>query len=221
LRIQNNINQAKMKNLLQSGTIQRIFRFLKPWLSALIILVILRYTGMLSAVTDFAGSTIMKTGAMDYEPEDVLKKEDFDYNFTIKDLQGNVVDFNSFKGKVVFLNLWATWCGPCRSEMPSIEGLYNSIADKDKIVFVMLSMDKPEHQGKVVKYIQNNGFTFPVYTLDNNLSPQLREVLSIPTTFIISRDGKIASKKVGAANYDNNRFRKFLEGLMVEPETAQ
>jgi thiol-disulfide isomerase/thioredoxin len=202
-----------MKNLLQSGIIQRVFRFLKPWLSALIIIVILRYTGMLAAVTDFAGSTIMKTGVMDYEPEAVLKKEDFDYDFSIKDLQGNVVDMNSFKGKVVFLNLWATWCGPCRSEMPSIEGLYNSIQDKDKIVFVMLSMDKPENQGKVVKYIQDKAFSFPTYTIDTRLTQQLGQVQSIPTTFVISMDGKIASKKVGAANYDNGRFKKYLEEL--------
>lgn len=210
-----------MKNLLQSGTFLRIFRFLKPWLSALIIIVILRYTGLLSAVTDFAGSTMMKTGVMDYEPEDGLKKENFDYGFSVKDLQGNVVDFNSFKGKVVFLNLWATWCGPCRSEMPSIEALYSSIPDKDKVVFVMLSMDKPEHQGKVVKYIQSNEYTFPAYTLNDNLSPQLREVLSIPTTFVISKDGTIVSKKVGAANYDNNRFRKFLHELVVESDSIK
>jgi thiol-disulfide isomerase/thioredoxin len=210
-----------MKNLLQSGTIQRVFRFLKPWLSALIILLILRYTGMLSAVTDLAGTTIMKTGAMDYEPDDVLKKENFDYNFSIKDLQGNVVDFNSFKGKVVFLNLWATWCGPCRSEMPSIEGLYKSIPDKEKVVFVMLSMDRPEHQGKVVKYMQDKSFTFPAYTLDSSLSTQLREVQSIPTTFIISKDGQVASKKVGAANYDNNKFRKFLEELSADSPTTE
>jgi thiol-disulfide isomerase/thioredoxin len=210
-----------MKNLLQSGTIQRIFRFLKPWLSALIILVILRYTGMLSAVTDFASTTIMKTGAMDYDPEDVLKKENFDYNFSIKDLQGNVVDFNSFKGKVVFLNLWATWCGPCRSEMPSIEALYKSIPDKENVVFVMLSMDRPEHQGKVVKYMEDKSYTFPAYTLNSNLSSQLREVQSIPTTFIISKDGLIASKKIGAANYDNNRFRKFLEELSADSTATE
>jgi thiol-disulfide isomerase/thioredoxin len=210
-----------MKNLLQSGTIQRIFRFLKPWLSALIIFVILRYTGMLSAVTDFASTTIMKTGAMDYDPEDVLKKENFDYNFSIKDLQGNVVDFNSFKGKVVFLNLWATWCGPCRSEMPSIEALYKSIPDKENVVFVMLSMDRPEHQGKVVKYMEDKSYTFPAYTLNSNLSSQLREVQSIPTTFIISKDGLIASKKIGAANYDNNRFRKFLEELSADSTATE
>src|SRR5215216_6712103 len=162
-----------MKNLLQSGTVQRIWRFLKPLLSALVILLILRYTGMLAAVTDFAGSAIMKTGAMDYEPENVVKKESFDYNFSVKDLQGNTVDFSAFKGKVVFLNLWATWCGPCRSEMPSIDALYKSIENKDKIVFVMLSMDRPENQPKVQKYITDKAFTFPTYTL-SSLTDQLK-----------------------------------------------
>jgi thiol-disulfide isomerase/thioredoxin len=210
-----------MKKLLQSETFVRIVRAIKPWATAVIILLFLRYTGLLSAVTDFAGATVMKTGLMDHAPEEVLKKESFDYNFSIKDLNGNDVDVNQFKGKVVFLNLWATWCGPCRAEMPSIEGLYNSIADKDQIVFVMLSMDRPENKNKVSKYIADQAFTFPTYTLSNTLSAQLREVMSIPTTFVIDRDGKIASKKVGAANYDNNKFKKFLEGLAAPPATTK
>jgi thiol-disulfide isomerase/thioredoxin len=194
------------------GTLRNLFRSAKPWLTAIAILLLLRYTGLLSAVTDLAGNTVMMTGAMDYEPE-VLKKENFDYNFSIKDLQGNTVDFNQYKGKVVFLNLWATWCGPCRYEMPSIESLYGSIEDKDKIVFVMLSLDKSENRSKVIKYIQDKGFSFPAYMPSGFLPAQLQEVTSIPTTFVISRDGKIASKKVGAANYDTDKFRKFLESL--------
>lgn len=193
-----------------------MFRSAKPWLTAIALILFLRYTGLLSAVTDLAGNTMLMTGAMDYEPE-VLEKENFDYNFSIKDLQGNKIDFAQYKGKVIFLNLWATWCGPCRYEMPSIESLYSSIENKDKIVFVMLSMDKDENRSKVIRYIQDQEFSFPAYMPSGYLPAQLQEVTSIPTTFVISPDGKIVSKKVGAANYDTTRFKKFLESLANEP----
>lgn len=202
-----------MKNLIQSEKLYKFIRVVKPWVTAVVIFLVLRYTGMLSAVTDLAGTTMMKTGVMDYEPDEVSKKEDFDFNFSIKDLNGNKVDFNQFKGKVVFLNMWATWCGPCRMEMPSIQSLYNSIDNKNKIVFVMLSIDRDTNLDKVVKYINDKSFTFPSYMPTGSLPAQLQQVNSIPTTFIIGADGKIDSKHVGAANYDTNKFKKRLEEL--------
>jgi len=150
---------------------------------------------------------------MDFTPEVDVRGEVFDYNFSVKDLQGNAVDFNQFKGKVVFLNLWATWCGPCRAEMPSIHNLYHAVKDNDKIVFVMLSLDRADQQGKVVSYVNDKAFTFPVYMVSGNVNAQLEEVSSIPTTFVLSPDGKIASKKVGTANYDTPKFQQFLKEL--------
>jgi thiol-disulfide isomerase/thioredoxin len=195
--------------------VHKMFRMFKPWLLAIVFILVLRYTNLLSAVTDFAGNTMLKTGLMDYKPE-VLKKENFDYNFSIKDMKGNKIDFNQYKGKVIFLNLWATWCGPCRYEMPSIQSLYSSIGTNDSIVFIMLSMDRDADRGKVAKYIEDKQFSLPVFMPSGNLSMKLQEVNSIPTTFIISADGKIASKKVGAVNYDTDKFRKYLNELAAE-----
>jgi len=204
-----------MRKLVNMTTLQNVFRWAKPWLTVIVIFLFLRYTGLLSAVTDLAGNTMLRTGVMNYEPE-VLKKENFDYNFSIKDLEGKKIDFNQYKGKVVFLNLWATWCGPCRYEMPSIQSLYRSMEGKDKIVFIMLSVDKDENRSKVARYIQDKEFSFPAYMPSGNLPTILQEVTSIPTTFIISADGKVVSRKVGAANYDTDKFRKFLEELASE-----
>src|SRR5690606_12751282 len=72
-----------------------------------------------------------------------LKGSDFNYAFTIKDLEGNIKSFDDYKNKVIFLNLWATWCGPCRAEMPSIQKLYNK-TQSDDVVFIMLSIDREE-----------------------------------------------------------------------------
>jgi thiol-disulfide isomerase/thioredoxin len=139
----------------------------------------------------------------------------FNYNFKIKDLKGNVVDFKEFKGKTIFLNVWATWCGPCRIEMPSIQKLYDKV-DKEKIAFVMLAVDDRDSFDKVVKFVQEKDYTFPVYVPHEFLPDQLM-VRSIPTTFVVNAEGKIATQESGAANYDTEEFKKFLDGLTATP----
>jgi thiol-disulfide isomerase/thioredoxin len=139
------------------------------------------------------------------------RKEIFNYDFTVKDTGGKETNFNDFKGKVIFLNLWATWCGPCRSEMPAIQELYNGI-DKEKIVFVMLSLDEQNRVAKVKSYITDKSFTFPVFMPVGQLTNQLH-VDTIPTTFVIDKDGYIVLKEVGMRNYNTTKFKKYLEGL--------
>jgi hypothetical protein len=92
--------------------------------------------------------------------------------------------------------------------MPTIESLYNSI-DKTNIEFVILSIDRADPYRKVKQYIEKSEFTFPGYILKGEPTTQIR-VPTIPTTFIISRKGKIISKESGMRNYDTNKFRKFL-----------
>ena len=148
-------------------------------------------------------------------PEAVsIKDKDFNYNFTIKTLEGEKVAFESLKGKVVFINLWATWCGPCRTEMPGIHRLYEKTRSDD-IAFVMLSIDKDGDQKKVSSYIKKNNFSFPVYMPSGSMSAQLN-VPSIPTTFIISKEGKVAYQKIGSTNYDTEKYIKMLQELAVQ-----
>lgn len=177
-----------------------------------VLLLILRYTGALSGISVFAQSTLLKTGLMDFDPADNKAiAAAFDYNFTLKDLKGKTLDVKQLKGKVLFINLWATWCGPCRAEMPSIQKLYES-ADKDKVAFIMLALDTEENRHKIPKYIADKQYTFPVYVPNQSLPSQLN-VSSIPVTFIIGKDGKIESKKTGASNYDTEKFRSYLHSL--------
>jgi len=197
-----------MKHQFQRIYQSRAFQVAKPWLSALGIFLILRYSGILAGISFVANSALMKTGVMDATAE-VTTTTEFDYNFSIRDINGQVVPFSQFKGKTVFLNVWATWCGPCRYEMPSIESLYQKV-DKNKVVFVMLSVDKPEHTEKIKKFVTDNQYTFPVFQPDGYL-PDALQVNSIPTTFVISADGKLLTKKVGTANYDTPKYKQFLE----------
>ncbi len=183
---------------------------LKTGLTFLILLVVLNYTGLIGSISSATQSAFLKTGLLDAELDDT-KSEIFNYNFTIKNLSGNRFLFEQYKGKVVFINLWATWCGPCRAEMAGIQKLFSSVAS-DSISFVMLSLDRDTDQEKVVKYVNTKGFTFPVYLPSGRLTQQLT-VPSIPTTFVIGRDGKIAAKEVGTTNFNTDKFKKFLRQL--------
>lgn len=182
---------------------------LKTSLTILIIVGLLKVTGLLGDVSFITQTVVMKAGILDVSPVSESKADPkFDYGFTIKDLKGNKVSFDQYKGKVVFLNLWATWCGPCKAEMPGIHNLYVKMRG-EPIEFVMLSIDKDKALSKVESYVKNNSYTFPVFMPSGYLAEQL-QVPSIPTTFVISKDGKIVMKEVGTRNYDTNKMTEFL-----------
>jgi len=193
--------------------LQKVHPFLKtikPWVIAIMIFLFMRSTGMISGIGSMANMALMQTGFMDAEivpPSNT----DFNYEFALQDLNGKTINFNDYKGKVVFLNIWATWCGPCRAEMGSIQQLYSKI-DNKKVAFIMLSVDQKGQEQKVRSYITSKQFTFPVFMPGEYLPEQLR-VPSIPTTFILGKDGKVVSKKVGASNFDTPEFKTYLESL--------
>ncbi len=171
-------------------------------------LLILMVTGNLGIVTTAAQSILLKTGIMNANADVVDDTEIFDFNFSVRDIKGNIVSADQFKGKVIFLNLWATWCGPCRAEMPTIQDLYNEV-DHEKIVFLMLSLDNIGDEEKVKKFITKKEFTFPVYTRTTSL-PELLHVPSIPTTLVVSKGGKVVSRNVGTNNFNTKKFKNFL-----------
>ncbi|WP_242929155.1 TlpA disulfide reductase family protein [Pontibacter vulgaris] len=131
--------------------------------------------------------------------------------FKMVGLDGKTVSFESLKGKVVFMNIWATWCPPCVAEMPNIQSLYEKVGS-DKIAFVMLSVDEAGME-KVKKFIDKKGFTFPVY-MPASQFPQEFYSNAIPTTFIISPEGKIVAKQEGMADYDTKEVQDFLKNMV-------
>lgn len=110
---------------------------------------------------------------------------------------------NAAKGKVVVVNLWATWCPPCRAEMPDLNAFYKE-ADKDTVAFLSFSVDNPEELEKTVRpYVAKQHLAFPVYVLKNpdldELSKKLGVELegAIPTTIVYNREGKPSKPWVG------------------------
>ncbi len=205
--------RQKMKFSEIKKYLSNAFRFAKPWLTVLIIILILRYTGLLAGIAGISNRILVASGLKDFSEEETVSQW-FNYDFMIKDLDQKKIHFTDYKGKVVFLNLWATWCGPCRAEMPGIQSLYSKLKN-DNIRFVMLSVDEDNQQQKVKKYISDKQFTFPVFMPSGTLTEQLF-VPSIPTTFIINKQGMVVQKKVGTTNFDTPKFKKYLEELAAE-----
>jgi thiol-disulfide isomerase/thioredoxin len=191
--------------------LKRILSWLKPVLGALILILLLQVTGLMSSVSFYAQTALLKTGIRNANAKSLKNPEPFDFNFSLRSLDGKRIPFERYKGKVVFLNLWATWCGPCRAEMPTIQSLYETV-DTTAVKFVILSIDRDSDEAKVGKYISQSGYTFPVYRPSGYLTSQLN-IDYIPTTFIINKEGKIVSKEVGGTNFDTAKFRKFLLSL--------
>ena len=125
--------------------------------------------------------------------------------FSLKDLQGNALSLASYKGKVLILNFWATWCPPCVGEMPSIQRLYEKLKDEE-VVFVCVSQ---EDSTKVSRFIKEKGFTFPIYTM-KGAPPAVFNTRGIPATFILSSGGKVAFRHVGGARWDDEKAVDFI-----------
>jgi len=135
-------------------------------------------------------------------------KQVTDYNWRLKSIDGQVLDFNTVKGKVVLINFWATWCPPCIAEMPSMRALYADY--KDKIDFIFVSNEDAE---TINAFLSKNNYTFEVYNPLTNY-PDAFNVKGIPRTFLIDAEGNIVIDKTGAANWNNDTVRNTIDSLL-------
>jgi len=115
--------------------------------------------------------------------------------FQLPNLEGQSISLGDFRGKSVLINFWATWCPPCRSEMPFIQEVYEEWSDKGLVV---LAIDIGESSSKVENFMQSYNLSFPVL-LDSNQNVALKyRIRAIPTTFFIDKDGIIQDISIGA-----------------------
>ncbi|SHL11483.1 TlpA family protein disulfide reductase [Hymenobacter psychrotolerans] len=133
----------------------------------------------------------------------------YPHNLPLTTLDGKRTNLSELKGKVVFVNLWASWCPPCVAEMPGIHALYKKLNPK-KVAFVMISLD--ENPAKAQGLLKRQGYTFPVYFPAGPL-PSPFDSNSIPSTVILAPDGQVAARHDGMADYDTPEFKTALEKL--------
>lgn len=132
------------------------------------------------------------------------------YRWALQNLEGKPFSFESVKGKVVFVNYWATWCPPCVAELPNQEELYKVYGDS--VAFLFVARDDKD---KVMAFLDKKGYTLPVYFAKTK-PPELLATNSLPTTFILSKTGAIAIHKKGSADWDNPKVKSLLDVLLKE-----
>ena len=179
------------------------------------VLLLLFATGLHTEVFGFLQRGILATGLMKPEVEEkaeVAMKTPVtkaDLNMTLINSAGETVKMSDLKGKVIFFNIWATWCPPCIAEMPGINSLYNDVS-REEVAFIMLSVD--QNFQKAIDFRKNKGFDFEIYRLAGPM-PAMYATNSIPTTYVIDADGNLALTHRGMGQFDTREFKDFLEGL--------
>ena len=133
----------------------------------------------------------------------------------LPDLNAKPVSFSEFKGKIVFVNFWATWCPPCREEMPAMEKLHTRLKNKD---FVMVAVDLMEPASKVEAFFQEFKLTFMALLDTNGEVGSLFGIRSIPTTLILDKNGMIIGIAVGPRDWDSKKSIALFEYLIDREE---
>jgi thiol-disulfide isomerase/thioredoxin len=188
-----------------------------------IVAITLYATGLHTEIIGFAQRGLLATGLMNPDVEEIAQVRNnennddkasmtnltkADLNLKLIDAEGKTKSLEEFKGKVIFLNFWATCCPPCIAEMPSINKLHKEMGDE--VAFVLLSFDDEFEKAKA--FDKRKGYDLPIYAPASNL-PAMFQSSSLPTTYVIDTNGNLALTHKGMADYYNEDFIEFLNEL--------
>jgi thiol-disulfide isomerase/thioredoxin len=132
---------------------------------------------------------------------------------SFKTMQGDVVDLSTLSDKVVFLNFWATWCGPCIKEMPSLQALYNKYEGNPNVEFLVVEIDNRPDLAQ--KFVADHNFTFPIFSPASAV-PETMLGQAIPTTVILDKKGDIAYRHEGMSDFVSQDFINLFEGILAK-----
>lgn len=196
------MNKKLKRNLIEYGLIGIVF-------------IGLFVSGLHTEVFGFLQRGILATGLMNPDIEEKAEIASAKtgkgaiLDIPLMNSKGEKVNMEQFRGKVIFLNFWATWCPPCIAEMPGINDLYRDVNDED-IEFIMLSVD--QNFDKAKKFRDKKGYGFQIYKATGPI-PQMYSSRSIPTTYVIDANGNLALTHLGMGDFDTKEFRQFLQEL--------
>ncbi|HLR26029.1 MAG TPA: TlpA disulfide reductase family protein [Fodinibius sp.] len=187
-------------------------RTLLEWGGIAAVIGILYVTGLHTEVLGTMQRVMLWTGLFDAEGQEVTTTDgpvlsESTYSLPLVTPQGKQMELNQFKGKVLFVNVWASWCPPCVAEMPTIETLYNNVSDNEDIKFLLISLD--EEPEKAVAFMKGKEFPMPYYFPTSGM-PKVFQSPYIPSTYVVSKDGQIIFKKEGIADYSSRSFQNWL-----------
>ena len=145
------------------------------------------------------------------EPVKVAELGDAAPGFQLEDTAGNKVSLEDLRGKVVLVNFWATWCPPCRAEMPSMDKLNEAMAGED---FVMLAINVEENgRTSVPEFLNKTPHAFPILYDDRGVVQELYGVYRFPESFVIRKDGIIDDRVSGAIDWAHPETIAYFKGL--------
>ncbi len=133
-------------------------------------------------------------------------------DFTLPDLKLANVRLSDYRGKLVLLNFWASFCAPCRSEMPALENLWQRYRDKGLVVLA-LSTDR-DNLRRVETFIKEGHYSFPILLDTAGAVRKNYEIRALPTSYLIGRDGKFIGRVIGGRDWDSAQGRKMIELLL-------
>lgn len=185
---------------------------LLEWGAIFSVLAILYMTGLHVPVLGTLQRAMLWTGLFDAEGTEISTQngpflKSNDYNFSLIDNDGDRLKLSDYEGKVLFINVWASWCPPCVAEMPTIETLYQSVSDQEDIEFIMLSMDQQPNDA--VEFMEKRNFTMP-YHFPASTIPVIINSPYLPTTYVINKEGQVVYMKEGIADYSNPSYKNWL-----------
>ncbi len=153
-----------------------------------------------------------------YEPLTVGKPAP---NFTLPDLADKSVQLSDYRGKVIFLNFWATWCKPCQEEMPSMEQLFKGY-QKDGLVILAVSIDRVTTKKDIPPFVKNMNLTFPVLVDSWGQTDKRYKLMGVPETYIIDREGILREKVIGPRDWTRNENLQVINQLLKgNPKAAE
>lgn len=145
-------------------------------------------------------------------------------DFVVQDLNGAPVSLDDYAGKVVILNIWATWCGPCKEEMPSMERLYRGMAGEDfeiLAVSVDAAVGETGREGfpgasktALAEFAEQYDLTFPILHDPSGSIQSTYQTTGVPESFLIDTDGVIRRRLAGATVWDHDRYRELIRSLL-------
>ena len=138
----------------------------------------------------------------------------FRVDFTLPDVQGHLVRLADLRGRPVLINIWATWCSPCREEMPSMNALYKDYSTKG-LAIVAIATDAGG-KAVVAPFMQAHGLTFPVLLDPQNMLGTQLQVPGIPTSYLLDKWGRVIDLVIGARDWHSRKIQHLIEQLLAE-----
>lgn len=133
---------------------------------------------------------------------------------SLKDTSGNTYTLHALKGTVLFINFWASWCEPCKAEMPSIQALYERFKDNKR--FQMLTVLYNDDYSKAVNYMKENRLQFPLLTDNDGVTATAYGITGVPETYIVDKNGILKKRVLGPEDWTSPRNISLISGLINE-----